>query len=450
MSIFIGQLIGFALLAFLIVRYVLPPLRKAVKGRQDTIVQQIDDSETATARVADAKAARERAIAKADEEAKELHAGALSDAESIRGDLRQATDAEVKRIDEHGKAQAELTRSGLVRQRRAALGLSAVSGADGLVRSHLANPANQSQTIDKVIDDLDQMAGRDDDAAGIPTSADIVGLRSLRASSRDAAHAIAADFDTQAVGLDGAALTTGADDLTSALVFLDDNPVLRKRLTEDDENPEGKKRLVHTLFDGKVAPLTASLLATAAAQRWSSTADFVTALRRQDALIVLAAAERDGVLEQVEDELFRVSRVLEANPRLASLLSDYGQPADKRVELLRKLIGDQVGGYTWTLLSQTIRLLRGQPADAAIDQLAELAAARRGEVVAHVVSASELSAAQRQRLADVLGRIYQRTMSVQTELDPEIIGGLRIAVGDEVIEADVATRLAQAAQSLPR
>ena len=82
--------------------------------------------------------------------------------------------------------------------------------------------------------------------------------------------------------------------------------------------------------------------------------------------------------------------------------------------------------------------------------LAELAAARRGEIVAHVVSAVELTDEQRTRLAQVLGNIYHRTISVQTEVDESIIGGLRIGVGDEVIEADIATRLAKATETLPR
>ena len=203
-------------------------------------------------------------------------------------------------------------------------------------------------------------------------------------------------------------------------------------------------------FGGKVAPIVVDVVASAAKQRWSSSADFVTGLRRQNALIVLTAAEREGVIEQVEDELFRVSRLLEANPQLASLLSDFTHPADKRNALLEKLIGGQVNEHTWYLLSHTITLLHGQPAELAVDHLAELAAARRGESVAHVVSAAPLSDEQTQRLSSVLGNIYGRTISVQTEVRPEILGGLRIGVGDEIIDADIATRLAKATETLPR
>ena len=79
-----------------------------------------------------------------------------------------------------------------------------------------------------------------------------------------------------------------------------------------------------------------------------------------------------------------------------------------------------------------------------------MAAARRSETVAHVVSALPLTDAQATRLTAVLGDIYGRAMSVQTEINPALLGGLRINVGDDVIEGDVATRLQRAAQNLPR
>ncbi|WP_279100871.1 F0F1 ATP synthase subunit B/delta [Gordonia bronchialis] len=449
MDIFIGNLIGFALIVFLFWKFVRPPLSRAVGNQKDTIERHVAESEEAKARLADAQAAHDRALAEAKAEAAELHASALEDAKAIREDIKAQADAEVRRITEHGKSQVELTRANLVRGLRTDLGLTAIDGAGKLVRSHLSDEQNQSASIDRVIGELESMASSTP-SSDVPHSAELIGLHHMRASSRDAARTVAREFDSAASDLDGSALTTAASELTEVITFLTKNPVLRKKLTEDEDNPAGKQQLVSTLFGGKVAPIVVDVVASAAKQRWSSSADFVTGLRRQNALIVLTAAEREGVIEQVEDELFRVSRLLEANPQLASLLSDFTHPADKRNALLEKLIGGQVNEHTWYLLSHTITLLHGQPAELAVDHLAELAAARRGESVAHVVSAAPLSDEQTQRLSSVLGNIYGRTISVQTEVRPEILGGLRIGVGDEIIDADIATRLAKATETLPR
>ncbi|MCT1354472.1 F0F1 ATP synthase subunit B/delta [Gordonia sp. p3-SID1431] len=447
-AIFIAQLFGFAVILFLLWKYVRPPVAKMMRDRQETVRQQLAESEAAAKRVADGKQAREKAVAEAKAEAEQLQKDAEADAEAITSDIRAQADHEVKRISEHGRNQVALVRANLVRQLRTDLGLTAVDKAGELVRNHLADDSAQAASVDRVIDELQEMSSGS--ANAVPSSASLVGLHAMRAASRDAALAVSEHFDSAAIDLDGSALADASGDLTAAINFLGENPVLRKRLVEDDENPEGKKAMVHRLFDGKLAPVVVEVLATASSQRWSSSSDFVVGLRRQNSLIVLTAAERDGVIEQVEDELFRVSRVLEANPQLSSLLSDHGKDADKRVDLLKKLVGDKVGTHTWTLLSSTVRLLHGQAADVAVDQLAELAAARRGESVAHVVSASPLSDAQIDRLSGVLGGIYGRTISVQTEIAPELLGGLRISVGDEVIDADVATRLAMAAETLPR
>ncbi|UAK38587.1 F0F1 ATP synthase subunit B/delta [Gordonia bronchialis] len=449
MDIFIGNLIGFALIVFLFWKFVRPPLSRAVGNQKDTIERHVAESEEAKARLADAQAAHDRALAEAKAEAAELHALALEDAKAIREDIKAQADAEVRRITEHGKSQVELTRANLVRRLRTDLGLTAIDGAGKLVRSHLSDEQNQSASIDRVIGELESMASSTP-SSDVPHSAELIGLHHMRASSRDAARTVAREFDSAASDLDGSALTTAASELTEVITFLTKNPVLRKKLTEDEDNPAGKQQLVSTLFGGKVAPIVVDVVASAAKQRWSSSADFLTGLRRQNALIVLTAAEREGVIEQVEDELFRVSRLLEANPQLASLLSDFTHPADKRNALLEKLIGGQVNEHTWNLLSHTITLLHGQPAELAVDHLAELAAARRGESVAHVVSAAPLSDEQTQRLSSVLGNIYGRTISVQTEVRPEILGGLRIGVGDEIIDADIATRLARATETLPR
>ena len=81
--------------------------------------------------------------------------------------------------------------------------------------------------------------------------------------------------------------------------------------------------------------------------------------------------------------------------------------------------------------------------------LAELAVSRRGEAVAHVTAAAELSDAQRTRLTEVLSRIYGQPVSVQLQIDPAVLGGLLISVGDEVIDGAISSRLTAAKTGLP-
>jgi F-type H+-transporting ATPase subunit delta len=101
------------------------------------------------------------------------------------------------------------------------------------------------------------------------------------------------------------------------------------------------------------------------------------------------------------------------------------------------------------LLEQTVREPRGRSLELVVGKLAELAAAMRSRSVAHVTAAAPLTDEQESRLAQTLSRIFGRAVSVQVVLDPDLLGGLVIRVGDEVIDGSVAARLAKARQELP-
>lgn len=154
----------------------------------------------------------------------------------------------------------------------------------------------------------------------------------------------------------------------------------------------------------------------------------------------------------MEDQLFRFSRILDVQPRLAILLGDCAVPAEGRVRLLRKVLeraDSTVNPVVVALLSHTVELLRGQAVEEAVLFLAEVAVARRGEIVAQVGAAAELSDAQRTRLTEVLSRIYGHPVTVQLHIDAALLGGLSIAVGDEVIDGTLSSRLAAAEARLP-
>jgi ATP synthase F1 delta subunit len=203
---------------------------------------------------------------------------------------------------------------------------------------------------------------------------------------------------------------------------------------------------------GKVGQPALDLLKSAVSERWSADSDLVDAVELVSRQALLIRAEQAGQLDEVEDQLFRFSRILDLQPRLAILLGDYEVPADGRVRLLRNVLGNataDVDPITAELLSKTVELLRGQSAGEAVQGLAEVAVARRGEVVAHVSAAAELTDAQHTRLTEVLSRIYGHPVTAQMQIHPDLLGGLAISVGDEIIDGTLSSRLAAAQTQLP-
>ncbi|AKK28938.1 F0F1 ATP synthase subunit B/delta [Mycobacterium sp. EPa45] len=442
MSTFIGQLIGFAVIIAIIWRYVVPPLKKMMANQKEAVRTQLDDSAKATQRVADADKHHAKRVEEAKAEAKRIVEEARTDAEGIAEQLRAQADVEVERIKVQGAQQVQLLRAQLIRQLRQDLGSESVRRAGELVRAHVADSQAQSATVDRFLDELDSMAP----AAFTPEEGS-----ELRSASRAAQSAVVEKFDEVSSGESTDALSTLADDLAGVTGLLIREPILARHLAEATAEVDAKKRLVHQLLDGKVGDNALALLETAVSVRWSLTEDLVDAVEHVARLALLVRAERDNQADEVEEQLFRFTRILDQQPRLASLLGDYSAPAEGRIELLRKVLDDGTGANetATALLTQTVSLLRGSRADEAVLALARLAVARRGEVVAQVSAAAELSSEQRTRLTDVLTRIYNHPVSVQLNVDPELLGGLSVAVGDEVIDGTLSSRLASAETKLP-
>jgi F-type H+-transporting ATPase subunit delta len=444
MSTFIGQLIGFAVIAFILWRYVVPPVRTMMQKQQDAVRTALAESAEAAKRLAEADAEHAKALEKAKAESSKVTDEAKHDSERIAAQLAEQAGVDAERIKAQGAQQIQLMRQQLIRQLRQGLGDEAVQKAAELVRGHVADPAAQAATVDRFLDELDEMAPSE---AVIETGA----TARLRAASRESLAALVAEFDRAANGLDADALIKLADELDSVVTVLVAEPSLNKHLAEPTDDPAPKVRLVETLLSGKVGQPTLDILKAAVSQRWSTEANLIDAVEHIGRVALLKRAENAGEIDDVEERLFQFGRLLDAEPRLAALLSDYTAPADGRIALLDKILDrDPSSNDTAAaLLRQTIRQLRGERADDAVIDLAELAVARRGELVAHVSAPAELSDAQRTRLTEVLTRIYGHPVSVQLDVDPDVLGGLSIAVGDEVIDGSIASRLSAAETQLP-
>jgi F-type H+-transporting ATPase subunit delta len=182
--------------------------------------------------------------------------------------------------------------------------------------------------------------------------------------------------------------------------------------------------------------------------RWSAQWDLVDAIEAAADTALFAAAEKQNKLDTVEDDLFRLERILENEGDLAALLDELTVEPARRIALLDDLISSKVSPLTLELLHHAVTSERKRSITLAIDDMLETAAQRRDRTVARVVSAVPLTDAQEQRLAAALTRIYGREMSVRTALDPEVRGGLVVRVRDEVIDGSVASAFSQVRAAL--
>ncbi|MGO8771906.1 MAG: F0F1 ATP synthase subunit B/delta [Mycobacterium sp.] len=445
MSTFIGQLIGFALIVFVVVRYVVPPVRRLMTARQEAVRQQLKDSAAAADRLTESTTAHSKAMQAAKSESEQVVEEAQTDAGRITEQLRAQADVEAERIKAQGGRQADLLRTQLSRQLRLELGHEAVRQAGDLVRGYVADPAQRAATVDRFLEDLEAMAPE-------PADVEYPLLAKMRSASRQAVMSLAERFGDIAKNLDNKALSTLSSELVSVAQLLDREIVVTRYVTVPAEDAAPKVRLIERLVADKVGDAALDVLRMAVSERWSANSDLIDAIEHVSRQALLEVAERENKVDEVEDQLFRISRILDAQPQLAILLGDYAVPAEGRVGLLRNVLDGATGRVNpivAALLTQTVELLRGQNADEAIQFLAKVAVARRGEIVAQVSAAAEPSDAQRTRLTEVLGRIYGHPVAVQLQIDADVLGGLLISVADEVIDGALSSRLAAAEAQLP-
>jgi F-type H+-transporting ATPase subunit delta len=230
--------------------------------------------------------------------------------------------------------------------------------------------------------------------------------------------------------------------------LLDGQPSLRRALSDPSGKPDDRAALVDRLLRGKVSGVALDLLDTVVRQRWSRPSDLVDAMTTLGTEAALDAADTEGTLDDVEDELFRFGRIVSGNRELSRILSDRSAPAAGTGALIDRLLSGKVGPVTELLLRNVLTSRRTGSAEVAVERLSEAASRRRGQSVARVTTAVPLTPAQEERLTATLSRIYGRTIGLQVTVDPDVLGGLVVQVGDEVIDGSVAHRLEAARRRL--
>ena len=270
----------------------------------------------------------------------------------------------------------------------------------------------------------------------------------MDASSREALVLTRERLAERTAGAPGQLLLNLADELFAVSRLLDGQPSLRRALSDAGVPPSDRASIARRLFAGKVSETAADLVETLGRQRWSRPLDLVEAVQTLATEAALDGADARGELDNVEDELFRFGRIVGGDHELSRILADRAAPAAGRTELIDRLVSQRVSPATALLLRNVLTGSHVGNAENTIERLSEAASRRRGQSVAHVISAVVLTAAQERRLSEVLGRLYGREIGLQVTVDPSVLGGLVVRVGDEVIDGSIAHRLEAAGRRL--
>jgi F-type H+-transporting ATPase subunit delta len=269
----------------------------------------------------------------------------------------------------------------------------------------------------------------------------------MNGASRDALAAARERLDalTDSTSVDAGTL---ADDLAAVTALLDREVSLRRVLTDPAQSGEAKAELAQRLLGSQVGGPAVDLVAGMVRSRWSRSRDLTDALEDLANLADLTAAQQAGKLDNVEDELFRFGRIVSSNTELRAALTDRKATTAAKGELLRSLLGGRASVTTERLVTRLVTAPRGRSLEAGLESLSKLAAERRDRMVAVVTSAVPLSDPQKQRLGAALAKLYGRTMHLNLDVDPEVLGGIRVQVGDEVINGSIADRIEDAGRHL--
>jgi len=266
----------------------------------------------------------------------------------------------------------------------------------------------------------------------------------LRGASAESVAALTDQLKTAVSGSVTAA-ATAADSLFAVAQTLRDEPALRRFATDASVPAEAKQGLVAEVFGGKLDQSALDVVTSAVARRWTHAGDLADGIQRlSEVAAVLSAGEQGG---QLSDELFAVGQAVAGSPELRDALSDPGRSDDDKSALLEQLLGGKALTATVSLAKQALSGTYGT-FTAALSSYRRLASDVHGRSVATVRVATALPDAQVERLTAALAAQYGRPVHANVVVDPAVIGGIRVEIGDDVIDGTIASRLDEAGRKL--
>jgi F-type H+-transporting ATPase subunit delta len=228
-----------------------------------------------------------------------------------------------------------------------------------------------------------------------------------------------------------------AEDLFAAGRVVADSAQLRAVVSDPSADPRGKAELVQRVF-ASLSPAAVSLLSTVAAQRWSRQRDVLAAIEE---LGIRSIAQSAPAGTDIEGELFTFGGAVTSSAELELALRSKLSDPSAKAALVDRLLGGKASPQTAAIIRQLVLQPRGRSIRVALRESARMVADQSGLSIATVTSARRLPAAQLEQLQTVLSARYGKRLKINEIVDAAMIGGVRVQVGDDVIDGSIARRI---------
>lgn len=233
-----------------------------------------------------------------------------------------------------------------------------------------------------------------------------------------------------------------AQDLFDAAVALDNSIQLRGALSDPSADDARREKLANEVFKGLSAEAMKVILVLVGL-RWSKPRDLAKSC---ESLAVTAVAMQldSKKLQEVGEELYSVQSLIESNGELELAMSTTRASVDAKQKLVRKLIGAQLSDSAELLVMQAVHFAHKTSISQLLTNYGEVLADQANRKIATVSVAKPLSDKQLKELQKQLSKAFDTELNINQEVDETIIGGMRVQVAGEVIDATVSGKLTKA------
>lgn len=231
-----------------------------------------------------------------------------------------------------------------------------------------------------------------------------------------------------------------AEEILSVGEILRSSPSLNTSLLDPSRDDDARAGLIRSVLAGRVSPEVGELVEGLVRDRWSQDGDLATAIERIAAETYLIGASREGMLGETEEQLFDILRTLRKERDLRLMLNDDMVDISARRDLATNVFSS-ANIYSQQIVAHAVTRTTHHSMTSTLRRYIDRAANRSEMVVAAVVSVIPLTIEQQNRLQSILARKYGRNVQVHVAIDPAIVGGLRITIGNDVIDGTLAKRI---------